>query len=83
LTRSGFLPTFVSVIDRKNQDFWSKAHFLPTFKNQKWPRRIGSWSGFAGSLPTFPLFFLINRTKKNIYLYIIAKKKWAFGHSDV
>lgn len=39
-------------------NLWPFAHFLPTFKTPIWSVKTQYLCGFAGSKPTFPLFFL-------------------------
>jgi hypothetical protein len=50
---------FRSVFGRFWEKKWPFAHFLPTFKNKSGLGKTQYSCGFAGFLPTFPLFSLI------------------------
>nr|DAN55638.1 MAG TPA: hypothetical protein [Bacteriophage sp.] len=60
---------------RKARKKWVFARFY--FKSGQ--AETVAAQGFAGSLPTFPLFSLSKREKNNIKLYISDEKKWVFG----
>jgi len=47
---------------------WPFAHFLPTFKTPIWSAKTLYLCGFAGSKPTFPLFFLNYYDRKFKYI---------------
>lgn len=62
---------------RKARKKWVFARFY--FKSGQ--AETVAAQGFAGSLPTFPLFSLSKREKNSIKLYITDEKKWVFGQS--
>lgn len=58
-------------------NLWPFAHFLPTFKTPIWSVKTQYLCGFAGSKPTFPLFFL-NYYDRKFKVYSNSTKKVGF-----